>query len=106
MASVEWTRKALSDLDRTDAWREEDLDLPPISAVIMDLVRHKFAGLDLERIQLGTPVTVRGEARDLFICLVHLKKSEPYKVFYRVDHGVVQMRRVGHPRQRLLPVIP
>lgn len=106
MADVEWTRKALSDLDRIDAWREEELDLPPISEVIMDLTRHKFARLDVQRFHVGTPVTVRGEPRDLLLCLVHLKKSEPYKVFYRAEHGVVQIRRVRHPRQNALPGIP
>ena len=108
MANVEWTMKALTDLDRIDAWREEDLDLPPISGVIMDLVKHKFAGFDLQRFRLGTPVTVRGEPRDLFLCLVNLKKSEPYKIFYRIlgQTGIAQIRRVRHPRQKPLPGTP
>lgn len=104
MASVEWRRKALDDLERLDRWREEDLDLPPVGAALIVLVDQFFAKVDLGTYRPGAPVEVQGEPADLLLVLLRVKRSEPYKLFYRAlpDEDVVEVRRVRHPRQKSL----
>jgi len=104
MAEVRWRRKALDDLDRLDRWREEELGLSPISPAILALVEDYFFQVDLARTRPGTPVEMAGEPVDLLLLLVRVRRSEPYKIFFRVlrREGLAEIRRVRHPRQRPL----
>jgi hypothetical protein len=104
MAAVRWRRKALDDLDSLDRWREEELSLSPISPAILALVEDYFSRLDLAHTRPGTPVELAGEPVDLLLLLVRVRRSEPYKVFFRVfrHDNMAEIRRVRHPRQRPL----
>jgi len=104
MAEVRWRQKALDDLDSLDRWREEELGLSPVSPVILALIEDYFSRVDLAHVRPGTPVEIAGEPMDLLLLLVRVRRSEPYKVFFRVlrHDGIVEIRRVRHPRQRPL----
>ena len=92
----------MDDLDRLDQWRESDLGLPPISPAIVVLIEDYFARVDLSQTRPGSPVIVAGEPMDLLLLLIQVRRSEPYKVFFRVleTEGVAEIRRIRHPRQR------
>jgi len=102
MAGVRWRRKALDDLDGLDQWRESDLGLPPISPAIVVLIEDYFARVDFSQMRPGSPVVVAGEPIDLLLLFIRVRRSESYKVFFRVleTEGVAEIRRVRHPRQR------
>ena len=104
MAEVRWRQKALDDLDSLDRWREEELGLSPLSPAILALIEDYFSQVDLARVRPGTPVEIAGEPMDLLLLLVRVRRSEPYKVFFRVlrSDGIAEIRRVRHPRQRPL----
>jgi hypothetical protein len=102
MAEVRWRRKALDDLNRLDQWRESDLGLPPISPAIVVLIEDYFARVDFSQMRPGSPVVVAGEPLDLLLLFIQVKRSEPYKVFFRglETESVAEIRHVRHPRQR------
>lgn len=102
MASVRFLRKALADLERLDLWREEELELPPVGPALVILIDQYFAKVDLDEFRPGAPVEVAGEPTGLLLIHVRIKRSQPFKVFYRPVPGenLAEIRRVRHPRQK------
>lgn len=105
MASICWTEKALDDLERIDQWREERLDLPPVAPALVALIDRYFAQVDLSLHRPGSPVQVQGETIGLLMLLLRLKRTDPYRLFYRPvrAENIAEVRRVRHPRQGPLP---
>lgn len=101
MARIRWTEKALDDLERIDQWREERLDLPPVGPALVTLIDRYFTQVDLSLYLPGTPVQVQGELISLHMLLLRLKRTDPYRLFYRPirQENLAEIRRIRHPRQ-------
>lgn len=99
MARVRWHPKAVEDLHNLDRWRTS-VSLPPIGDYLLFHVTNYFRRQSPKKCVPGRPVLIKGEAVDLRIALVQVgRRTEPYKIFFRVTDNAFEVRRIRHPRQ-------
>jgi len=97
--SLTWKQSALQSLLLLDEWRESN-GWQPIGALLVEVVEEYFAQQNLSLYIPGRPVRIKGMQVSLRMTLIALKRSEPYKVFYRIHDGDIQVILIRHPRQK------
>jgi hypothetical protein len=98
MMRIRWRRSAVDSLIALDKWRRE-IELTPIALFLREHINNYFQGQDFSVYVPGKVVVLKGYPVNLRMLLISVGKSEPYKVFYRINKDEIEIFLVRHPRQ-------
>lgn len=98
---ISWKQPALQSLFKLDMWREEN-GWTAVSEHLVGVIENYFVSQDLSVYVPGKIVAVKGMELPLRMVLISLGKSNPYKVFYRLEEQRINIFLVRHPYQKSL----
>ncbi|WP_099354869.1 hypothetical protein [Fredinandcohnia onubensis] len=98
---VHWRNSAVQSLIELENWRLT-MDLPKIGKLLQKIINSYFNEQDFSLCIPGKIVFIDGLPVELRIVLLSVGKSDPYRVFYRLRSGNVEIYFVKHPRQKPL----
>ena len=96
---VLWRNSAIQSLLQLDKWRST-IELTPIAAFLRNTIQNYFEQQDFSIYIPGRHVLIKDLPVDLRMVLVTVGKSDPYKVFYRIAGGNVEIFLIRHPKQK------
>ena len=99
--NVKWRKSAINSLLQLDEWRKT-FNLSPIAMYLKKNINQYFVKQNFSVYLPGRSVVLKKMPVDLRMVLISVGKSEPYKVFYRVDNEDVEIFLIRHPRQKQL----
>lgn len=87
---IYWRRKAIQSLTDLDNWRIT-FDLPKIGRFLQKNIENYFKNQDLSVYIPGKTVFIKGLPIELRMALLSVGQSEPYKIYYRLTSGNVEI---------------
>src|SRR5690625_4771339 len=98
---VLWRKSAVESLVELDEWRK-GIELETIAEYIMSTVNLYFNQQYFSIHIPGRQVIIQEIPVELRMVLIAVGKSDPYKVFYRIDEERIEIFLVRHPHQKPL----
>ncbi len=98
---VKWRKSAIKSLIQLDEWRKTN-DLLPIARYLKERINEYFVKQNFSVYLPGRTVVIKKMPVELRMVLISVGKSEPYKLFFRVANGDVEIFLIRHPRQKQL----
>lgn len=96
---VLWRKSAIESLLELDRWRSK-VELPPIAIYLKDTIQTYFEQQELMLYIPGRLVFIQKMPVELRLVLVSVGKSDPYKVFCRINREHLETFLVRHPHQK------
>lgn len=98
---VLWRKSAIDSLIELDRWRSS-IELPPIASYLKNTTQIYFERQDFSIYIPGRQVFIRQMPVGLRMVLISVGKSDPYKVFYRLNSQQIEIFLIRHPHQKSL----